>query len=59
MHAGARGERRDGGGVPASPLRNPALPRCSGVLGDRRLTFNWGGSVLDSVIGVFLTQVEC
>jgi len=30
---------------------------CSGVLGDRRLTFNWGGSVLDSVVGVFLTQV--
>lgn len=32
------------------------MPR-SGVLGDRRLTFNWGGSVLDSVVGVFLTQV--
>ncbi|KAL4855186.1 hypothetical protein ACK3TF_004177 [Chlorella vulgaris] len=27
-----------------------------GVLGDRRLTFKWGGSVLDSVVGVFLTQ---
>ena len=30
---------------------------CRGVLGDRRLVQGqWGGSVLDSVVGVFLTQ---
>lgn len=26
------------------------------VLGDRRMTVPWGGSILDSVVGVFLTQ---
>ena len=29
---------------------------CRGVLGDRTMTKRWGGSVLDSVIGAFLTQ---
>ena len=27
-----------------------------GVLGDRRRTFVWSGSVTDSVVGAFLTQ---
>ena len=30
---------------------------CRGVLGDRSLGEPWGGSVLDSVIGAYLTQV--
>ena len=39
----------------------PSAPRMSGirrgVMGDRRLVRGqWGGSVLDSVVGVFLTQ---
>ncbi|KXZ53817.1 hypothetical protein GPECTOR_6g735 [Gonium pectorale] len=29
-----------------------------GVLGDRSLRTRWGGSVLDSVVGTFLTQTE-
>lgn len=33
-----------------------ALPLCRGVLGERRHTFTWSGSVTDSVVGVFLTQ---
>ena len=26
------------------------------VLGDRRILFPWGGSIVDSVIGVYITQ---
>ena len=36
-----------------------AAPAClsrRGVLGERRRTFTWSGSVTDSVVGVFLTQ---
>ena len=31
-------------------------PARSDVLGDRRRTFTWAGSVMDSVVGAFLTQ---
>ena len=33
-----------------------ATHSCRGILGDRSMTGRWGGSVLDSVIGAFLTQ---
>lgn len=34
----------------------PWASACRGVLGDRRLSQKWGGSVLDSVVGTFCTQ---
>ena len=29
---------------------------CRDVLGDRRRSFTWSGSIIDSVVGAFLTQ---
>ncbi len=43
--------------VKGLPGRGDVLCRtCRGVLGNRRPGADWGGSVLDSVMGAFLTQ---
>ena len=53
--AGAVGRLRSG--QRCSPQLEGCLACAGGVLGDRRLVQGqWGGSVLDSVVGVFLTQ---